>query len=63
LLLSFDFKPAIHFNYEDWLTPSTAFSLRYVFVKEKKTGGGLFKGIFKKDKEEEEDDEKGKEDE
>ncbi|MDQ3102131.1 MAG: hypothetical protein M3R08_12140 [Bacteroidota bacterium] len=53
LLLSFDFKPAIHINYEDWLTPSTAFSLRYVFVKEKKKEGGFFKGIFKKDGENE----------
>lgn len=53
LLLSFDFKPAIHIDYEDWLTPSTAFSLRYVFVKAKKQEGGFLKGIFGRGKKDE----------
>lgn len=53
-LLSFDFKPSIHLNYEDWLTPSTAFSLRYVFVKDKKKKDGFFKRLFEKDKKEKE---------
>ena len=47
LLLSLDFKPSIHIDHEDWLTPSTAFSLRYVFIKEKKPEGGFFDRLFK----------------
>jgi hypothetical protein len=49
-LLSFDFKPSIHIHYEDWMTPSTAFSLRYVFVKDKRKAGGFFDRLFKKNK-------------
>jgi hypothetical protein len=48
LLLSFDFKPAIHLAYADWLTPSTGFSLRYVFIKPKKPEG-FFNRLFRKD--------------
>ena len=46
LLISFDFKPAVHYDHEDWLTPSTAFSLRYVFLKERKKKGGFFDRLF-----------------
>jgi hypothetical protein len=49
--LSLDFKPAIHFAHEDWMTPSTGFSLRYVFVKEPGVVGGFFKRLFNRDKE------------
>jgi hypothetical protein len=49
ILLSLDFKPSIHLNYEDFLTPSTAFSLRYVFIKDKRPAFGFLKRLFKKD--------------
>ncbi|UOQ73612.1 hypothetical protein [Hymenobacter cellulosilyticus] len=48
LVLSFDFKPSVEFNSADWARFPTAFSVRYVFVKEKKTG--LFDGILGGDK-------------
>jgi hypothetical protein len=36
LLLSFDIKPAMHVNHEDWFDFASGFSLRYILVKEKK---------------------------
>lgn len=48
LVISADFKPSIEFNSDDWARFPTAFSLRYVLVKEKKTG--LFDGLFGGDK-------------
>lgn len=44
VVLSFDFKPSVEFNSADWARFPTAFSVRYVFVKEKKTG--LLDGIL-----------------
>jgi hypothetical protein len=38
VVLSFDFKPSVEFNSADWARFPTAFSVRYVLVKEKKTG-------------------------
>ncbi|MCB2378680.1 hypothetical protein LGH70_13850 [Hymenobacter sp. BT635] len=38
LVLSFDFKPSVEFNSADWARFPTAFSVRYVLIKEKKTG-------------------------
>jgi hypothetical protein len=36
LLLSFDVKPAMHVNHEDWFDFASGFTLRYILVKEKK---------------------------
>jgi hypothetical protein len=36
LLLSFDIKPALHVNHEDWFDFASGFTLRYILVKEKK---------------------------
>lgn len=46
LLLSFDIKPAVHVNHEDWFDFASGFSLRYILVKEKKEKKkfGLFGG-------------------
>ncbi|MBB4602319.1 hypothetical protein HNQ93_003077 [Hymenobacter luteus] len=44
VVLSLDFKPTVEFNSNDWARFPTAFSVRYVFVKEKTTG--LFDGLF-----------------
>ncbi|TGE19698.1 hypothetical protein [Hymenobacter elongatus] len=44
LVLSVDFKPSVEFNSADWARFPTAFSVRYVLVKEKKTG--LLDGLF-----------------
>ncbi len=52
ILLSFDFKPAVHIDHQDWITPSTAFSLRYVFLKDKKKKGGFFDRLFNGDEKE-----------
>ncbi|PJJ53164.1 hypothetical protein [Hymenobacter chitinivorans] len=61
VVLSFDFKPSVEFNSADWARFPTAFSVRYVFVKEKKTG--LFDGILGggKDKSDKKDKPKKKE--
>lgn len=47
-VLSLDFKPTVEFNSDDWARFPTAFSVRYIFVKEKNTG--LFEGLFGGDK-------------
>jgi hypothetical protein len=46
LLLSFDIKPAMHVNHEDWFDFASGFTLRYILVKEKKEKKkfGLFGG-------------------
>ncbi|MGV3639317.1 MAG: hypothetical protein ACO1NZ_02285 [Adhaeribacter sp.] len=46
LLLSFDIKPAVHVNHEDWFDFASGFTLRYILVKEKKEKKkfGLFGG-------------------
>lgn len=44
LVVSADFKPSIELSSDDWARFPTAFSLRYILVKEKKTG--LFDGLF-----------------
>jgi hypothetical protein len=36
LVLSFDIKPAVHVNHEDWFDFASGFTLRYILVKEKK---------------------------
>ncbi|WP_206025977.1 hypothetical protein [Hymenobacter metallicola] len=38
VVISFDFKPSVEINSADWARFPTAFSIRYVLVKEKKTG-------------------------
>ncbi|RYU80131.1 hypothetical protein [Hymenobacter persicinus] len=43
-VLSFDVKPTVEINSADWARFPAAFSLRYVLIKEKKTG--LFNGLF-----------------
>ncbi|RZL11758.1 MAG: hypothetical protein EOO62_12075 [Hymenobacter sp.] len=42
VLLSFDFKPTVEFNSDDYARFPTAFSIRYVFIKRK---SGLFDRI------------------
>lgn len=49
LVVSADFKPSVEFGSDDWARFPTAFSLRYILVKEKKTG--LFDGLFGGEKE------------
>jgi hypothetical protein len=44
LLLSFDFKPTIEVNSDDYARFPTAFSIRYVFIKRK---SGLFQRFHK----------------
>ncbi|QNH62026.1 hypothetical protein H4317_18070 [Hymenobacter sediminicola] len=51
LVISADFKPSVEFNSDDWARFPTAFSLRYILVKEKNTG--LFNGLFGGDKKKE----------
>ncbi|UYZ61987.1 hypothetical protein [Hymenobacter weizhouensis] len=45
-VLSLDFKPTVEFNSDDWARFPTAFSVRYIFIKDKKDGvlNGLFGG-------------------
>lgn len=38
LVLSLDFKPTIEYGSADWNRFPTAFSVRYIFIKQKKTG-------------------------
>ena len=47
-VLSLDFKPSVEFGSDDWARFPTAFSVRYIIVKEKKTG--LLNDIFGSDK-------------
>ncbi|SNC77306.1 hypothetical protein SAMN06265337_3889 [Hymenobacter gelipurpurascens] len=47
-VLSLDFKPSVEFNSDDWARFPTAFSVRYILIKEKKTG--LLNDIFGSDK-------------
>ncbi|GGF05391.1 hypothetical protein [Hymenobacter cavernae] len=45
IVLALDVKPSVEIsNHEDWFRVPTAFSLRYVFIKEKNTG--LFDRVF-----------------
>jgi hypothetical protein len=44
LVISADFKPSIEFGSDDWARFPTAFSVRYILIKEKKTG--LLDGVF-----------------
>lgn len=55
LVISADFKPSIEFGSDDWARFPTAFSVRYILIKEKKTG--LFNDVFGggKDKEKSKD--------
>jgi hypothetical protein len=43
-VLSFDVKPTVEIHSADWARFPVAFSLRYVLIKEKRTG--LFNGLF-----------------
>lgn len=47
-VLSLDFKPTVEFNSDDWARFPTAFSVRYIFIKEKRDG--LFDGLLGGDK-------------
>ncbi|GAA3982068.1 hypothetical protein GCM10022407_29190 [Hymenobacter antarcticus] len=38
VVLSLDFKPTIEYGSADWNRFPTAFSVRYIFIKQKKTG-------------------------
>ncbi|MBF9222738.1 hypothetical protein [Hymenobacter ruricola] len=46
VVLAFDFKPTIEFNSADWNRFPTAFSVRYIILKQKKTG--IFQDIIDK---------------
>ena len=46
VVLSFDFKPTVEFGSADWNRFPTAFSVRYIFVKKKKTG--IFRTLDKR---------------
>ncbi|MBF9143683.1 hypothetical protein [Hymenobacter properus] len=46
IVLSFDFKPTIEFHSADWNRFPTAFSVRYIILKQKNTS--IFQGIFDK---------------
>jgi hypothetical protein len=59
LLLSFDFKPTVEFNNEDWFRFPTAFSVRYVLIKEKKKPSA-FEGLFGGDKDKQKSKKKSK---
>lgn len=48
LVISADFKPSVEFGSDDWARFPTAFSVRYILIKEKNTG--LFNGVFGGDK-------------
>ncbi|UOG75304.1 hypothetical protein MTX78_01600 [Hymenobacter tibetensis] len=47
-VVSADFKPTIEFNAEDWARFATGISVRYILIKEKKTG--LLDSLFNGDK-------------
>ena len=47
VVLSIDFKPTIEYGSADWNRFPTGFSVRYIFVKQKKTG--IF-NLFQRDK-------------
>ncbi|MFD1467435.1 hypothetical protein ACFQ48_04295 [Hymenobacter caeli] len=48
VVLSYDFKPSVEINSSDWARFPTAFSVRYVFVKQRnKTIGERTRGIFR----------------
>jgi hypothetical protein len=51
-VLSFDAKPTIEIHATDWVRFPVAFSVRYVLIKEKKTGllDGIFGGSKDRDK-------------
>jgi hypothetical protein len=55
-LLSFDFKPAVHINHDDWVATPSAFSVRYVFIRERRPAAKFFQRIFKRDKEDTDND-------
>ena len=44
LVLSLDFKPTVEFNSADWNRFPTAFSIRYILLKQKNPG--LLRGVF-----------------
>jgi len=44
VVLSLDFKPTVEFNAVDWNRFPTAFSVRYIFIKQK--NNGIFRGLF-----------------
>lgn len=46
-VVSADFKPTIEFGSNDWARFATGISVRYILIKEKKTG--LFNGLFDRD--------------
>ncbi|QJX47016.1 hypothetical protein HMJ29_08750 [Hymenobacter taeanensis] len=48
IVLSVDFKPSVEFGSDDWARFPTAFSVRYILVKEKNTS--LINRIFGNDK-------------
>lgn len=47
LVLSLDFKPTVEINSDDWARFPTAFSVRYVIIKDKSS---VFDGLFGGDK-------------
>lgn len=47
VVISLDFKPTVEFNAEDWNRFPTAFSVRYIIIKQKKTG--IFNRMLEKD--------------
>ncbi|MDO7846509.1 hypothetical protein Q5H92_09090 [Hymenobacter sp. M29] len=46
IVLSFDFKPTIEFNSANWNRFPTAFSVRYIILKQKNTG--IFQNVIDK---------------
>lgn len=44
VVLSLDFKPTIEFNSADWNRFPTAFSVRYILIKQR--NNGVFRGLF-----------------
>ncbi|MGI4885030.1 MAG: hypothetical protein ACRYFR_08735 [Janthinobacterium lividum] len=49
LVLSYDFKPSVEINSNDWARFPTAFSVRYVFIRQRnKTIGERTRGLFDK---------------
>lgn len=47
IVLSLDFKPTLEINSDDWARFPTAFSIRYVIIKDKSS---IFDGVFGGDK-------------
>ena len=47
IVLSLDFKPTVEINSDDWARFPTAFSIRYVIIKDKSS---IFDGVFGGDK-------------